>query len=128
MNIGMIRCEKNEKTCPLTGCFKCLEENTQGFADYKTAKLVGVFTCRCPGDNADNLGKILKAKGAEAIHLCTCTFSHKENGKWHMGEGFCDHVDGLLKNLSDETGLPCVKGSAHLPEGYAAEIVKNPDQ
>jgi predicted metal-binding protein len=121
MNIGMIRCEINEKTCPLTGCFKCLEETTQGFADYDSAKLVGVFTCRCPGDNVGNLGKILKAKGAEAIHFCTCTFAHIEDGKWQMGDGICDPVDDLLKKVATETGLPCVKGSAHLPEGYKVE-------
>ncbi len=123
MNIGMIRCEKNEKKCPLTGCFRCLEETTQGFADYDTAKLVGVFTCRCPGDNVGNLGKILKAKGAEAIHFCTCTFAHKQDGKWQMGDGFCDPVDDLLKRVASETGLPCVKGSAHLPEGYQVETL-----
>ena len=121
MNVGMIRCEKNEKMCPLTGCFKCLEETREGFADYDTARLVGVFTCRCPGDNIANLGKILKAKGAETIHLCTCTFSHKEDGNWQMGNGFCDHADNLLKTLSEETDLPCVKGSAHLPGTYRLE-------
>ena len=67
------------------------------------------------------LRKKLKAKGAETIHLCTCTISHKEDGKWQMGNGFCDHVDPLLKTLSEKTELPCIKGSAHLPEGYAAE-------
>jgi predicted metal-binding protein len=123
MNIGMIRCEKNEKKCPLTGCFRCLEETMQGFADYDTAKLVGVFTCRCPGDNVGNLGKILKAKDAEAIHFCTCTFAHKQDGKWEMGDGFCDHVDDLFKKMAAETSLPCVKGSAHLPEGYQVETL-----
>jgi len=121
MNIGMIRCEKNEKRCPLTGCFKCLEETTEGFAGYDDARLVGVFTCRCPGDDVGNMGKILKAKGAEAIHLCTCTFAHKNEGKWHKGNGFCDHADDILRALSDATGLLCVKGSAHLPEDYRAE-------
>jgi predicted metal-binding protein len=121
MNIGIIRCEKNEETCPLTGCFNCLRDTKEGFADYDTAQLVGMFTCRCPGDNFVKLGKILKAKGAQAIHICTCTFSRKESGKWTVGQGFCDRVDDLLKSLSDETGLPCVKGSAHLPEGYQME-------
>jgi predicted metal-binding protein len=121
MNIGLIRCEKNEKKCPLTGCLKSLEETTQGFAEYDNAKLVGVFSCRCPGDDIGNLGKILKAKGAEAIHLCTCTFAHKEDGQWQMEDGLCDHADHLLSTLSEATALSCVKGSAHLPEGYAAE-------
>jgi len=121
MNIGLIRCDKNEKTCPLTGCFNCLEATKEGFAGYDDARLVGVFTCRCPGDNIANLGNILKAKGAQAIHLCTCTFAHKKDGKWEMGDGFCDHADDLLSTLSGATGLPCVKGSAHLPEEYTAE-------
>jgi len=121
MNIGLIRCEKNEKKCPLTGCFKCLDETTQGFAEYDNANLVGVFSCRCPGDDIGNLGRILKAKGAETIHLCTCTFAHKDGGKWEMGRGFCDYADNLLTTLSEATGLPCVKGSAHLPEEYSAE-------
>jgi predicted metal-binding protein len=122
MNIGIIRCEKNEERCPLTGCFKCLQDTKEGFSAYDSAKLLGVFTCRCPGDNLVKLGKILKAKGAQAIHICTCAFSRKENGKWQLGQGFCDSVDDLLKSLSNETGLPCVKGSAHLPEGYRVEI------
>lgn len=121
MNIGLIRCEKNEKKCPLTGCFKSIEDTKQGFAGYDNAKLVGVFSCRCPGDDIANRGKVLKAKGAEAIHFCTCTFAHKEGGTWQMGGGFCDRVDDLLTTLSAATGLPCVKGSAHLPEGYTTE-------
>ena len=34
MNIGIIRCEKNEETCPLTGCLNCLQDTQEGFADY----------------------------------------------------------------------------------------------
>ena len=88
--IGLIRCEKNEKRCPLTGCIKSLESQSQGFAMYDKAQLVGVFTCRCPGDDAIEMAKILKSKGADAVHLCTCTFAHKENVQWMMGNGFCD--------------------------------------
>ena len=124
MNIGLIRCEKNEDRCPLTGCLKCLEGTNEGFAEYDTARLVGVFTCRCPGNNAVNMAKILKAKGAQAIHFCTCTFSHKEENGWMLGAGFCDETDELLKRISKETGLPCVKGSAHLPEGYRVETYR----
>ncbi|MDX2510762.1 MAG: CGGC domain-containing protein [Desulfobacterales bacterium] len=121
MNIGLIRCEKNEDRCPLTGCLTCWKETKEGFTNYDEVQLAGVFTCRCPGDNVGNLGKIMKAKGVQAIHFCTCSFSRKENGKWKLGQGFCENVDDLLKKVSNETGLPCVKGSAHLPEGYSVE-------
>ncbi len=121
MKIGIIRCEKNEEQCPLTGCLKCLDNTEQAFTGYDVAKLVGVFTCRCPGDNVIKLGKILKAKGVQAIHFCTCAFSKKKEGGWVLGEGYCDNTDGILKKLSLETGLPCVKGSAHLPVGYQVE-------
>jgi len=123
-NIGIIRCEKNAERCPLTSCLKSLTNTKESFSAYKNAELIGVFTCRCPGDNVVEMGKILKAKGAETIHLCTCTFAHREDGKWVTGGGFCDHVDTLLERLSKETGIPCVKGTAHLPEGYQAEVFK----
>lgn len=120
----MIRCEKNETRCPLTACFSSLDNSAQGFEGYENPTLSGVFTCRCPGDNIRELGKILKSKGAEAIHLCTCIFAHKEDGKWIMGDGFCDHADELAKQLAEAAGIPCVKGTAHLPEGYAPEVFK----
>ena len=123
-NIGIIRCEKNEEQCPLTACFKNLVNTKEGFSAYENAELTGVFTCRCPGENVEKLGKILKAKGAEAIHFCTCTFAHREDGKWVAGGGFCDHVDALLERVSNEAGIPCVKGTAHLPEGYQTEVFK----
>ncbi|GAB4348230.1 MAG: hypothetical protein Kow0099_30690 [Candidatus Abyssubacteria bacterium] len=123
-SVGIIRCEKNEERCPLTNCLKSLRNTEQGFASYDGAELVGIFTCRCPGDNLVNLGKILKSKGAEMIHFCTCTFAHREEGKWMLGEGFCDHVDLLLRQLSREVGIPFVKGTAHLPEGYGVEVFK----
>lgn len=119
--IGIIRCEKNEHRCPLTGCINSLEAGQQGFSDYDNARLAGVFTCRCPGDKAVELAKILKSKGAEAIHFCTCTFAHKEDGRWIIGDGFCDHVDDLAERVAREAGIPCVKGSAHLPEGYVPQ-------
>ena len=118
MNIGIIRCEKNADRCPLTNCIKSLRDTREGFLNYHNAQLIGVFTCKCPGDHVNSLGKILKKKGAEAIHFCTCTFSHKKDGKWLLGDGFCDHIDTVLKNLSDEIEIPCLKGTAHLPNGY----------
>ena len=118
MNIGIIRCEKNADRCPLTACIKAVSGGVQGFSGYENPQLIGVFACKCPGDNVNSLGKILKKKGAEAIHFCTCAFSRKQNGKWELGNGFCDHVDSILKTLSDETGIPCIKGTAHLPDGY----------
>ena len=121
--IGIIRCEKNEKKCPLTGCITCLEQQTQGFQSYDQAQLAGVLTCRCDGDNVEDLARILKAKGAEAIHVPTCLFANKVDGKWTMnGGGLCDKLDTLLDHMREATGLPCVKGTAHLPEGFVPEV------
>ncbi|MBU1002572.1 MAG: CGGC domain-containing protein [Proteobacteria bacterium] len=121
--IGIIRCEKNETTCPLTGCITCLEQRTQGFKSYDAATLAGIFTCRCPGDNVVNLAKILKAKGAEVIHVATCLFANKVDGKWVLeGDGFCEKHEQLLSQMREATGIPCIKGTAHLPEGYSPEI------
>jgi predicted metal-binding protein len=121
-NIGIIRCEKNADRCPLTNCLKSLKGGQQGFSGYDKAELIGVFTCKCPGDNVINLVKILKKKGAEAIHFCTCTFAHKKEGEWTMGSGFCDHIDNILKGLSNEVKISCIKGTAHLPDGYVPEV------
>ena len=119
--IGLIRCEKNETRCPLTGCIRSMESRTQGFSGYEGAKLVGIFTCRCPGDNLVEMAKILKSKGADTIHFCTCSFSHKSGNQWALGGGFCQDVDALMRRVAEEAGIPCVKGSAHLPEGYRPE-------
>ncbi len=122
--IGIIRCEKNEHRCPLTSCLRCLHQGDQGFAVHQDEnQLVGVFTCRCPGDQAVNLGKILKSKGAEVIHWCTCLFAHKVEKTWVMGNGLCGDPDSLVRRVAEEAGIPCVKGSAHLPAGYAPEMV-----
>ena len=121
-NIGIIRCEKNEARCPLTSCIKSLQNQIQGFKKYDNTSLIGVFTCKCPGDNVINLGKILKSKGADAIHFCTCTFSSKKDGAWTLEDGFCNHTDSILKKLSEEVKIPCVKGTAHLPDGYQVEV------
>lgn len=121
--IGLIRCEKNENRCPLTGCFRSLETATQGFSVHPETELIGVFTCRCPGGRAVEFAKILKSKGADVIHFCTCAFSKKTDGKWVLGDGFCHQLDTVMWNVSEATGLPCVKGSAHLPEGYRPETV-----
>lgn len=123
--IAIIRCEKNEDRCPLTSGFKCLAEKKEGFAHYDENSLAGVFTCKCPGDNAVKLAKILKSKGAEAIHFCTCTFSKKTDKGWDMADGgFCDHIDDIIEKVNQETGIPCVKGTAHLPVGYELKIWK----
>ncbi len=119
--IGLIRCEKNESGCPLTGCLTSLKTATQGFSREQDPELIGVFTCRCPGENAVPLARILKAKGAEVIHWCTCAFAHKEEGAWVAGHGFCDHVDAILQRVAREAGIRCVKGTAHLPAGYVPE-------
>lgn len=119
--IGIIRCEKNEKRCPLTGGFKAMASASQGFVGYEGCEPMGVLTCRCPGDGFVDLAKILKAKGAEAIHVPTCTFAHKEDNVWEMGGGFCDHIDDLVRQAAAETGILVVKGTAHLPGGYQPE-------
>ncbi len=116
-NVAIIRCEKNEKSCPLTSCLRCLENAEQGFASYENPRLVGVFTCRCPGDEVSALAKILHKKGAEAIHLCTCLYAKKTADGWmQQNGGFCDKVETLCRTIQEATGLPCVKGTAHLPK------------
>ncbi|WP_419655857.1 conserved uncharacterized protein, CGGC domain [Desulfosarcina variabilis str. Montpellier] len=116
--IGLIRCEKNENRCPLTGCLKSLENRVQGFSGHEQTELVGVFTCHCPGDDLIDKAKILKSKGADTIHICTCTFASKNDGAWVQGGGFCEKVDELMQNVSNEAQITCIKGTAHLPEGY----------
>jgi predicted metal-binding protein len=121
--IAIIRCEKNENKCPLTGCFKALDKTVQGFDRYQDCTLAGVFTCRCPGDNVPGLAKILKSKGVQIIHFVTCSFAKKTDHGWDntMG-GFCDNLDQIVKQVHKETGLPCVLGTAHLPKGYTPQI------
>jgi len=123
--VAIIRCEKNENRCPLTNCFKTMTETSQGFAGYDDCQPAGVFTCRCPGDNALAHAKILKSKGAQAIHFCTCGFATKtENGWDDSGGGFCDHLESIAENVTRETGLSCVLGTAHLPKGYTPKVIK----
>lgn len=123
--LAIIRCEKNETRCPLTNCFKCLNETKEGFTGYGSTSLAGVFTCRCPGDNIEDLAKILKAKGADAIHFCTCTFAKKTDEGWDASlGGFCDKIDDLIEKVNKATGLPCVKGTAHLPKNYEVVTCK----
>lgn len=125
---AIIRCEKNENRCPLTGCFKCMMEQQQGFARYEEGCMPGgVFTCRCPGDNVPALAKILKSKGVESIHFVTCTFASKQEGKWMDAEGgFCEGIDLIIDKVHQETGMTCVKGSAHLPENYTPRVWEKP--
>ncbi len=119
---AIIRCEKNMDRCPLTNCFKCMTEQKEGYAIYDKCMLTGVFTCRCPGDNLVNLANILKAKGAEAIHFCTCTFARKTESGWLMDDGgFCENIDKIIEQVYKETGVSCVKGTAHLPKNYKPE-------
>jgi predicted metal-binding protein len=121
--IGLIRCDKNLDKCPLTGCFTCLQEKKQGFAGYDETTLTGVMTCHCPGDDIVAKAKLLKTKGAEVIHLCTCLFCKREEGTtWTLGNGFCDHTDEMARRIADEAEITCIKGSAHLPKGYVPEV------
>ena len=117
--IGIIRCEKNEERCPLTNCLKCLVETREGFQMYDQATPAGVFTCRCPGDGVADLARILKAKGADALHFCTCTFARKGDDGWTMADGgFCAHIDEMIAKVTAAVDIPVVKGTAHLPKGY----------
>ena len=121
--IAMIRCEKNSERCPLTNCFRCLMGQKESFARYKDCVPMGVFTCRCPGENAVDLGKILKSKGAEAIHFTTCSFAKKTDEGWSLKNGgFCDDLDKIIERVYRETGLPCIKGTAHLPRDYDLKV------
>jgi len=117
-HIGIIRCEKNMDRCPLTNCLRSLEETREAFSGYDGCRIVGVFTCRCEADRTVDLARILKSKGAEAIHFCTCAFAHKEPDGWVLGGGFCENPDPLLRRIHEEVGIVCVKGTAHLPRGY----------
>ncbi len=121
--VAIIRCEKNENTCPMTACFQCITEHKEGFERYSECILTGVFTCRCPGINAIDLAKILKSKGVEAIHFCTCAFARKTEKGWRIQNGgFCGHADTILEDIHKETELPCVKGTAHLPKYYTLKV------
>jgi predicted metal-binding protein len=124
MKIGLIRCEKNETKCPLSSCFKALAAKHQGFAGYDATELAGVFTCRCPGDNVTNLLKVLKSKGAERVHVCTCMFAHKDKDDWVLGQGFCPGIEQIIQRAAREAGIPCVMGSAHLPSGYIPNVIE----
>ena len=120
--IGILRCEKNGDRCPMTNCLRCLQEKKEGFARYADAELTGILSCTCPGDGATKLAGILKSKGADVIHLCTCTFAKKTDQGWALGNGFCDDIDRLAMEVAAATGLPVVKGTAHLPAGYTAQV------
>ncbi len=120
--IGIIRCEKNETRCPMTSCLKALDQGREGFQGEGELKLMGVFTCRCPGGGVADMARILKSKGAEQIHFCTCMFAHKDKDGWIEGDGLCPHAADLARDAARAAGIPCVLGSAHLPEGYRPEI------
>ena len=107
----------------MTGCLNSLLDTKEGFAGYDDCKPAGVFTCRCPGDNIADLAQILKTKGAETIHFCTCAFAKKRDGGWVAADGgFCDHPDAIIQRIHEATGLPVVKGTAHLPGDYALQV------
>ncbi len=121
--VAIIRCEKNETRCPLTNCFNCMIETKEGFKKYSECIPAGIFTCRCPGENSVELAKILKAKGSDVIHFCTCAFSQKTESGWQIENGgFCDKLDEIIDRIHIETGLPCVKGTAHLPKSYELKV------
>ncbi|MFO8010090.1 MAG: CGGC domain-containing protein [Dehalococcoidia bacterium] len=120
--VAIMRCEKNMDQCPLTACFACLAGRKEGFSMYDECTLSGVFTCHCPGDSTPELARILQQKGAEVIHFCTCTFANKTDQGWKLeGGGFCPDIDSIIERVHNDTGIPCVKGTAHLPKGYTVQ-------
>ena len=106
----------------MTSCLKALDRGREGFQGEGELKLMGVFTCRCPGGGVADMARILKSKGAEQIHFCTCMFAHKDKDGWIEGDGLCPHAADLARDAARAAGIPCVLGSAHLPEGYRPEI------
>ena len=121
--VAIIRCEKNAEKCPMTNCLACLIGAEEGFSGYDSCIPVGVFTCRCPGDRTVELAGILKTKGAEAIHFCTCAFASKSEQGWTSSNGgFCEHIDDIIEGVHKATGLKCVKGTAHLPGDHALQV------
>lgn len=118
-DIAIIRCEKNETRCPLTSCMKSVEAADQGFAVHgEPIRLRGVFTCRCESTDPVKLAAVLKAKGADTVHLPTCTFASKGENGWAMGCGLCPKIEEIADAIRS-TGIPCVLGTAHLPQGYS---------
>lgn len=123
--IGIFRCAQNEKECPMTSCFLSLQNREHGFSGYDQAEIAGIFTLQDSEAENISLAETFKSKGVEVIHFVTCSFSHKGDGKiWYLGNGFFENVDDLARKISRETGLPCVKGTAHLPEEYTVEVFK----
>ena len=120
---AIIRCEKNMDKCPITSCFTALSSGKGAFQIYQDdCSVAGVFTCHCPGDSVIEMANILKNKGAEVIHFCTCTFATKTDGDWSMENGgFCTDIDNIIERVHNETGIPCVKGTAHLPGNYTIQ-------
>ena len=118
--IAILRSAKNARRCPLTNCLRCLAGAREGFAGYDDPEPAGIFTLDPDPEENLQLARILKSKGAEAIHVTTCAFAKKGEGGWVLGDGLEKDLDleGLLKRMAQDTGLPCVLGTAHLPEGY----------
>ena len=74
-------------------------------------------------DDVANKAKILKAKGAEAIHVPTCLFANKTDGEWiSENGGMCDKLEALTYLIQEAAGLPCIRGTAHLPKGFVPEV------
>ncbi|MFO8100934.1 MAG: CGGC domain-containing protein [Dehalococcoidia bacterium] len=123
--VAIIRCEENEDECPMTACFASLKSRKAAFEIYEEeCDLMGVYTCHCPGDCAVDLASDLKSRGAQVIHFCTCTFATQVEGRgWVMENGgLCNHdIDQIIERVHNATGLPCVKGTAHLPKNYTIQ-------
>jgi predicted metal-binding protein len=76
--VAIIRCEEKSKTCPGTSCFKAIREKKGAFEKYADEiEIVGFDTCGgCALGKSDKIVKkveALKERGAEVVHISTCT-------------------------------------------------------
>ena len=112
--IGIIRCEKSLDHCSLSCCLRCIGNGAA--AVIETPSLAGIVACHCPGDNVVKLAMQLKAKGAEVIYLCTCAFTKVSKEGWSREEVFCEHIDRIVQDITQQAGIPCKKVIAPLPD------------
>jgi hypothetical protein len=76
--VAIIRCEKNENRCPLTNCF-VMEKREPMMSVSRRVFLRAVVRVIMPWS------WLKYAKGAEAIHFCTCAFAKQSDQGWKMG-------------------------------------------
>lgn len=48
------------------------------------------------------------------------SYAEKTDEGWvDKNGGFCETIDKLIEQVHNETGIHCVKGTAHLPKDYS---------